>query len=529
MKQIAKNFNNLIKKTLFKPSNKTNNFFKKIKIVKYFDNFIERIALKINRKIKNYSETKIKKDLKVSNFNKLTITSICLLFLYLFYLLIPTLYDKTWLQNSLENKLVKDFKINFSTSSDITYNILPTPHFLIKNSKIFIGKDNQKTLAEIKKLKVFIYQSNFFDKEKMNIKKLLIDSANFSVQAKDLKLLNKIKNKKYSSKKIRVIRSNIFFKDDNSDIISIIKVPRASFSYIDIKSLNLFSLDGKIFKTPFTMSLKKDFLFSDQQVLDFESKKLKLKINNTILKKSDNLTEGINVISIMNSKLETLYNVRESLVSFRFNNSKIKNSNINYNGKLSLRPFDLILNVELKKYDIAQLFNVNSLFNEFLQTKLFFNENVSASISINTGIHKYNEIFKTSQVKFNVINGKINFNNTKLINEKIGTLELDDSNLFFQDNKLYLNSNAIVEIKDLKNLFSLMQTPRQIRKSLKNILINFDFDFSTNQININNLKINNFESNDEMMGVIADFNNSDEYNLIKSKRIFNKLISAYDG
>ena len=53
MKQIIKNFNNLIKKTIFKVQNKTNNNF------------------------------------KISNFNKYLITFIALLFFYLFYLLIP--------------------------------------------------------------------------------------------------------------------------------------------------------------------------------------------------------------------------------------------------------------------------------------------------------------------------------------------------------------------------------------------------------------------------------------------------------
>ena len=60
MKNIAKNFNNLILKTIFKVQNKTNNKF------------------------------------RISNFNKILITFIGLLFFYLFYLLIPLLYDKGW-------------------------------------------------------------------------------------------------------------------------------------------------------------------------------------------------------------------------------------------------------------------------------------------------------------------------------------------------------------------------------------------------------------------------------------------------
>ena len=86
------------------------------------------------------------------------------------------------MQNTIENKLIEEYKINFSISSEISYNILPSPHFLIKNSKIFRdAKDGSKSLSEIKKLKIFIGQANFFKKEKMVIKRVLIDKANFSL------------------------------------------------------------------------------------------------------------------------------------------------------------------------------------------------------------------------------------------------------------------------------------------------------------------------------------------------------------
>ena len=127
MKKFVKNFNNLIKSTIFKVENKTNN------------------------------------KIKVSNFNRYIITLISLLFISLFYLLIPTLYDKNWVQQNIENQLLKEFKINFSLSSDISYNILPSPHFLIKDTKIFKQDGNKEiVLSDIKSLKVFISKKNFF-------------------------------------------------------------------------------------------------------------------------------------------------------------------------------------------------------------------------------------------------------------------------------------------------------------------------------------------------------------------------------
>ena len=108
MKKIVKSFNILIKKTIFKVQNKTNNNF------------------------------------KISIFNNFLITFIGLLFLYLFYLLIPLLYDKTWVQTNIESKLLNKFKINLSTSGEISYHILPGPHFLIKDSKILVDNTEKQ-------------------------------------------------------------------------------------------------------------------------------------------------------------------------------------------------------------------------------------------------------------------------------------------------------------------------------------------------------------------------------------------------
>ena len=99
---------------------------------------------------------------KISNFNKYLVLLISLLFLYLFYLSIPSLYDKGRLQKDLSNKLKNEFKINFSNSSEITYLILPSPHFLIKDAKIYNDNiDNPKELVQIKDLKIFIFKKVF--------------------------------------------------------------------------------------------------------------------------------------------------------------------------------------------------------------------------------------------------------------------------------------------------------------------------------------------------------------------------------
>ena len=130
MKKIVKIFNNFIKKTIFKVENKTNDKF------------------------------------HVSNFSKYTITGIVVLFIYIFYLSIPLLYEKNLVQNKIVTKLSDEFDVNLSNSFDISYRILPKPHYLIKDTKT--------TLADIKYLTVYISQNNFFNKDSIKISEVVL-------------------------------------------------------------------------------------------------------------------------------------------------------------------------------------------------------------------------------------------------------------------------------------------------------------------------------------------------------------------
>ena len=86
------------------------------------------------------------------------------------------------------------------------------------------------------------------------------------------------------------------------------------------------------------------------------------------------------------------------------------------------------------------------------------------------------------KINFNIVNGKINFDKTRLINNKIGFLELANSNLSFENDSLILNTNIIIDINNSEELFSLLQTNKRFRKPIKDIVINLDYDFSNNQI-----------------------------------------------
>ena len=493
MKQIVKNFNNLIKKTIFKVQNKTNNNF------------------------------------NISSFNKYLIVCISSLFIYLFYLLIPLLYDKTWVQANIESKLFSEFKVNLSTSANITYRILPAPHYLIKDSKILVDNDEkQKSIAEIKNLKMFLSQKNLFNKKKMNIKKVVISDANFTLLLSDFKLLDKSKSKNFSNKKIIVNRSNIFFKDNIGDIISIIKITKGILFFDQKKLLNLFNIQGEIFNLPFNFDYQFQNDFIKDKKINLNFKTLKLNILNKSTKK-DNLIMGENIILFLNSKINTKYNIKEKLIIFESDNSKVYKSKVDYGGSLSIKPFDLDFNIYLVNNEISRLFNINPILIEFIKSKLIFNENININTSIVVNSNFKNDIFHNAKINFQISDGKINLNNTKFFNNEIGSLELIDSNLFLRNDNLVFNGNILIEIKSSDQLFSFFNTNKSVRKSFKNVLINLEYDFLTNQFEFNSVKVDNSEVNSQLLRIIEGFNDNDHNNFNKSRRLINEIIKSYAG
>ena len=494
MKQLVKNFNNLVKKTIFKVENKTNSNF------------------------------------TISVFNKCLITIVTLLFIYLFYLLIPTFYSKTWVQTNIKNKLLNEFKINLSNSRDISYRILPAPHFLIKDSKILIkSSEKNNFVAEIKNLKVFVNKNNFFNKEKMFIKEVKLNNVNFSLLRNNLTSFNNARSNKLSNKKIVINHSNIFIKNNLGETITIIKIFKSLLFFDDKKLLNMFDFSGEVFNIPFKIKSQTQTDHKKNDKINIEAKNLRLNIFNESNISDQDSIAGKNIISFLDSTINTKYDLKKNLIIFSSINSKIKNSKVSYNGELSINPFDLELDINLGEHKISQLFNTNNVFIDFIKSGLLFNDNISLVTTIAANSSLKEEIFQHARINFRIVNGKINLDNTMFINDEIGFFELKNSNLFFKNKNLILNTDILIDIKNSNNLFSFLNTNKSSRKDLKKILINLDYNFLSNQFKFNSAKIDDNAFNDQLLTIIEDFEDNNINNTIKSRGIVNRLLKAYAG
>ena len=132
---------------------------------------------------------------KISVFNRYLILLIVFLFLYLFYLSIPGLYNYERLQRDLTTKLSKEFNLNASLSGNITYKILPTPNFEILN--VILNTDSDE-FAQIKKMKVYISALKLQNQKNLEIKKIVFLESNFNINKNSFKYINNyLKKKKF--------------------------------------------------------------------------------------------------------------------------------------------------------------------------------------------------------------------------------------------------------------------------------------------------------------------------------------------
>ena len=502
-----------MKNILFKKIAKINNFF-----VSLFNKINDFIKI-INTKYKN-----------ISSFNKYLIFLITILFLYLFYLSIPSLYDKGIIQTKLNNMINEEYNINLSLSPDLNYNILPQPHIIVKNVKFYTNNlQEPKELAQIKKLKIFISQKNLFKINNLEIKKILFDEANFSIQQEDLGYFKKFVEKRFSTKKIAITNSNFFYIDKNKNVIAIFPVLKFSL-FFDVKNLkNLIASKGEIFAMPYSLNWNKNFKNNLSSTL-LKINKLNLKLENqSKIKNSDLLIKNFIFFRSLEIESDILVN-KDWIKISSAQNPKTKKSILTYDGKIDLNPFSLIMDIDLEKLNFKRDIFYNNLLQNLFELRHLYNENLSSQITLNVNKLKKNRLFNNSKMLVNLNNGFINFNNT-VFEGKVGTLNLINSSIENFKDDLVFNGNFKFTIKSENEFYRLFQISKNERKKINNFYFDVEINLTKNTFEINNLMFEpgKVKSEDDLLDFLNSYNN--ENNKIDSwidfKNFVNKLFTFH--
>ena len=96
---------------------------------------------------------------------------------------------------------------------------------------LFNNQDNfQKEIAQVKKLKIYLKQKNFFKKQKLKIKSIEFFDTNFFIGKSDINFLKKFLNNGFYNRSLVIKRANLFFQDKDKNTIS----------FSNLKKINMY-------------------------------------------------------------------------------------------------------------------------------------------------------------------------------------------------------------------------------------------------------------------------------------------------
>ena len=227
---------------------------------KNFLSFLEKVNSILINIFNNLKFNNLKRITRLFLIDKRVIFTLIIIFFSVFvHLSTPAFYKDSWVKGIVKNQFENEFEFEIIFSEKLNYAIFPVPHFKFKDVK-FIS--DERDLAQIELVKVYLTFSKFLDKNKMNIQNVVIKKAKFDFFKQDLKNLVNFFNKIINDKKITILKSKIFIKDEDEDIYSIISINKSQSIYNKIEAINNLDVDGKIFNNSFKLKLKNDFSVS---------------------------------------------------------------------------------------------------------------------------------------------------------------------------------------------------------------------------------------------------------------------------
>ncbi len=516
---------------------KSNLFFNLIKrnaLIKNIKNVLENVKNIINfgnikKKILVNFHKFYEKNLKI---NYLILILSIIFFNYLIYLSFPGILHNKSDQNYFTNLLNKQYGLEFALTPEIDYSILPKPHFQINDVIIFNNKDDfQKEIAEIKKLKIYLYQNNFFKKKNLKIKSIEFFEPNFFLNKFDIPFMKNFFERGFKGKPVNIKRANLFYQDNDNETISFLKLKKVNMQHNDSIRQDVLISEGNIYNVPFNITWKQDPIKSEQTT-NLKFKKIKLQILNST-KIIDEKKQNKLQIYLNRSRFIINYNVKNQIISFISNNSFIGNNKFLFSGNVYLDPFNFDIQSSLDNLKLKKLMKNSIFFKEFFSNDFILNENFNGKINFEIKKLDKNPLFKNLEINAKFIGQTLDLSYSRFLNDKIANLVVNKGILYEENNNLFFRGDLDFVINDIDKFNNKFVIPKKNRIDLKKlnfeVVVNLtNSDFKILKIINKDYKEKEFSEVDEL---IYEFNNGGIKisNWIEFKIFTNKIISSYSG
>mgnify|MGYP001176345340 CR=1 FL=1 len=489
--------------------------------VKYFKN--------INKLINSLLEKNLNK-LNFNNFrnllknNKIIFTFVAVFLLSVSYLLLPNFYNKDDISKKLEKELINKFNLNFNFSDDLTYNFFPRPHFIAKNSVILESGDE---ISKIEKAKIYISLENLFSLKNVKVKDLILVDANFRLNKKNYNFFIKLLDKKFIDRTLKIKNSNIFFNNNDGEVLFINKIINMRYYYDSNELKNFIYAENEVFNMPYSIKIH-DNKQEKKLVSKLNFNFLKFQVQNDHNYKNDIKFGSTNLIF---NKLKSTFNYKLDKKYFDFNfYDKLENSNFSYNGKVNFNPFYAFINGKTQELNLNYLFNKTSFIIQLLKTEILNNKNLDFKLNINAD--NINKIFDLKEIHLisKIQDSLIDIDDTKFDWKNFANFKLSETLIFVKNGELILDGKLDISIKKSNEIYKYLLTPKKYRKVIKKINLNFSYNIDQKTIDLNNIRIDDkiINSVNEIMSNIA-FKNTNLQNKIYLRKMINDAIKAYVG
>jgi len=478
-----------------------------------FRTLIDIIANFINK-----FNLKILKIQKKSVFNLILISSICIVFLYLTYLSIPSFY-KNDLHKSFVQDLQKSLNHELSIPKNIKYSIIPRPHFVYNDVKFLDkGDTNISNFAEIKKLKIFISQKNLFNKLKIKPKYIVIDEGNFYFNSNNVKNLNFIFTSKLYTD-VLIKNSNLFFKNKSKELITLLSSNYIELEFDKKNKKNSAKLLGKIFNTSIKIESSIDFSSKKNQTSIY-LKDLKLKIKNG--SSYDKNYSSYNQIKSFRTNLNSNIKLEKKRLYIKSIESNFQLIPLNYAVDVDLNPFSFNSEISLEKININKL-GSPVLLEDLIKNFILENKVINGNIIFKIDNIKNNKLIDDLYMVLNLNSGIISFKKTEFKIKKIGNLNILSNSFRLDDDRLTFRGNFNLVVKNEKEFYKKFMIPKKNRFPIRNVEVNCVYSFATNKFYVDKIIFNNDRIN------IIDIQYEEIDNWPKFKKLIQNSTNFYSG
>ena len=494
---------------------------KRIQLVKNLKN--------INKIINSLLEQNLNKlkfvNLKIlASNNKIILTFVALFILFISYLLVPTFYNQGDISKELKKELLNKLNLDFTFSQNVNYNFFPRPHFISKDSTII---ENQKKISEIDKLKIYVSLNSLFSIKNISINEVILENANFELNTKNSNFFINLLNNSFLDTNLKINNSNIFFRNSENEVLFINKVKNLKYFYDPNELKNILYSENEIFNTS----------FSFEAINHEEEKKIYTKLKLDIAKfQIENIfnygkinKSGSAYLLLNKYKSSINYKMNKNFFEFNYFDDLDKQKFL-YNGKLNFKPFYSIFEGKTEELNASYLFGSNAIIAELLKTEIFNSKNLNFKLNINANKINKSRNFKNIFLKSKIQDGLIDLDGTKIEWKDNSIIKLTDTLISIKDGKLFLDGKSEIKIKNFKNIYKFLLTPKNFRKKINKIDISFSYSFDEKAMKIDDIMIDgnyNQKVNKKLNNIY--FRDNDLQNKIYIKNIMNDAIEAYAG